>query len=82
LARSGRRVPIPPGETILDALTREGLQLSFSCKEGICGACETAVVAGVPDHRDMILTEDDRAANATMMICCSGSRTPELVLDL
>jgi vanillate O-demethylase ferredoxin subunit len=82
LARSGRRVPIPPGETILDALVREGLQLSFSCKEGICGACETGVISGLPDHRDMILTEDDRAANASMMICCSGSRTPELVLDL
>jgi vanillate O-demethylase ferredoxin subunit len=75
-------VPIPPGETILDALVREGLQLSFSCKEGICGACETGVIDGVPDHRDMILSEADRAANGTMMICCSGSRTPELVLDL
>lgn len=82
LARSGRRVPIPPGETILDALVREGLQLSFSCKEGICGACETGVIDGVPDHRDMILSEADRAANGSMMICCSGSRTPELVLDL
>jgi ferredoxin-NADP reductase len=82
LARSGRRVPIPPGETILDALLAEGLQLSFSCQEGICGACETGVIAGLPDHRDMILTEDDRAANTSMMICCSGSRTPELVLDL
>jgi vanillate O-demethylase ferredoxin subunit len=82
LARSGRRVPIPPGETILDALVREGLQLSFSCKEGICGACETSVISGLPDHRDMILTEGDRAANTSMMICCSGSQTPELVLDL
>jgi ferredoxin-NADP reductase len=82
LARSGRRVPIPPGESILDALVREGLQLSFSCKEGICGACETGVISGLPDHRDMILTEGDRAANGSMMICCSGSRTPELVLDL
>jgi ferredoxin-NADP reductase len=82
LARSGRRVPIPPGETILAALLREGLQLSFSCQEGICGACETGVISGLPDHRDMILTEDDRAANTSMIICCSGSRTPELVLDL
>jgi vanillate O-demethylase ferredoxin subunit len=82
LARSGRRVPIPPGETILDALINAGLQLSFSCKEGICGACETGVIAGLPDHRDMILTEGDRGANGSMMICCSGSRTPELVLDL
>jgi vanillate O-demethylase ferredoxin subunit len=82
LARSGRRIVIPPGETILDALVREGLNLSFSCKEGICGACETGVVAGIPEHRDMILSEGDRAASQSMMICCSGSRTPELVLDL
>lgn len=82
LARSGRAVAVPPGTTILDALLAEGLDLPFSCQQGICGQCETRVLAGVPDHRDQILTEDERASGETTMICCSGSKGDRLVLDL
>ena len=59
-----------------------GVNVSYSCTQGLCGTCETKVVAGVPDHRDMFLNEDEQAANQTIMICCSRSRTPTLVLDL
>lgn len=82
LARSGRRVSVMPGQSMLAALLDAGAGVSFACAEGVCGTCETAVLAGVPDHRDMVLTEDERAANKTVMVCCSGSKTPELVLDL
>jgi vanillate O-demethylase ferredoxin subunit len=82
LARSGQRVNVPPGNTILGALQAAGLSLPFSCQQGICGACETAVVAGRPDHRDMLLSDAERAAGKTMMICCSGALSDELVLDL
>jgi vanillate O-demethylase ferredoxin subunit len=82
LARSERAVLVPPGTTILDALLKEGLDLPFSCQQGICGQCETKVLAGAPDHHDQILTEDERASGETMMICCSGSKGDRLVLDL
>lgn len=82
LGKSGRRVSVPPGNTILDALIAGGMSLPYSCQQGVCGACEVAVMAGRPDHRDMILSEEERASNRTMLICCSGSLTPELVLDL
>jgi ferredoxin-NADP reductase len=82
LARSGREVLVPPRTTILDALLTEGLDLPFSCQQGICGQCETKVLAGTPDHHDQILTADERASGATMMICCSGSKGDRLVLDL
>lgn len=82
LARSGRTLPVGPGESILDALKGAGLSASYSCREGICGSCETAVLSGTPDHRDAILTEAERAEGRTMMICCSGSLSPRLVLDL
>ena len=82
LARSGQRICVAPGQTMLAALLDAGAGVSFSCSEGVCGTCETGVLAGVPDHRDMFLTEAERAANMTVMVCCSGSRTPELVLDL
>jgi ferredoxin-NADP reductase len=82
LKRSNKTVFVPEGKTILDALLDAGLDVPFSCMEGVCGTCETKVLSGVPDHRDLILTESERQANNTMMICCSGAKTPELVLDL
>jgi tetrachlorobenzoquinone reductase len=82
LARSGREVDVPPGRTILDTLVDMGIDVPHSCTEGVCGTCETKVLEGIPDHRDLILTEGERAANKTMMICCSGSKSEKLVLDL
>jgi tetrachlorobenzoquinone reductase len=82
LAKSGREIPIPAGKSILDALSDAGIDVPHSCKEGVCGSCETAVLEGTPDHRDLILTKEEQAANRSMMICCSGSKTERLVLDL
>lgn len=82
LAKSGREFMVPAGKTILDTLRDNGFELQFSCTEGICGTCETRVLEGIPDHRDRILTDAERAANEKMMICCSGSRSEKLVLDL
>jgi vanillate O-demethylase ferredoxin subunit len=82
LAKSGHELPVPPGKTILDTLRDAGLDMRFSCTEGVCGTCETRVLEGVPDHRDRILTDAERAANKKMMICCSGSKSERLVLDL
>jgi vanillate O-demethylase ferredoxin subunit len=82
MAQSGREVVIAPGQTILHALNDAGANIAYSCEEGVCGACETRVIEGVPDHRDVILTDSERAAGKTMMVCCSGSKSPRLVLDL
>lgn len=82
LARSGLVLEVPEGRTILDVLVEAGIQIEHSCSEGICGTCETKVLEGIPDHQDSILTPQERAANNTMMVCCSRSKTPELVLDL
>lgn len=82
LARSRREFHVPPGRTILQVLRDGGVGASASCEEGICSACETRVLEGVPDHRDSILSEEERAGGRTMMICVSGSKTPRLVLDL
>lgn len=70
-ADSGSSVTIGAGESILDAAARAGLTVLSSCKEGTCGTCETPVLSGKIDHRDSILTEDEQAANDTMMICVS-----------
>ena len=82
LAKSGKDVPIRAGQTILKALRNHGVEVPFSCEEGTCGACEVRVVSGQPDHRDTVLTDEERAGNKTMMVCCSGSCGPVLTLDL
>ena len=82
LARSGASFRVREGKTIIDTLIDNGIDAAYSCLEGVCGTCETRVLEGVPDHRDLVLSKQERAANRTMMICCSGSKTDKLVLDL
>lgn len=82
LARTGRVLRIPAGTSILDVLEAEGLTLAWSCREGTCGTCETAVLAGTPDHRDAVLTAEERESGAMMMICVSRARSESLTLDL
>lgn len=82
LARSGRSVTVPPEVSVLDAVRAAGVQVLYSCAEGTCGTCETDVLEGAPDHRDSVLTEEERSAGDTMMICVSRCRGARLVLDL
>jgi ferredoxin-NADP reductase len=82
LAKSGRTIDVLPGQTILEALQEAGVYAPFSCREGVCGTCEVRVLQGVADHRDTILTEQEKASNRTMMVCCSLAKSEELVLDL
>lgn len=82
LADSDLTVHVGPDQTIADAVQAAGVDVLTSCREGTCGTCETRVIGGIPDHRDSVLTAEERAANSTMMVCCSRSLTPRLELDL
>lgn len=82
LSRSGTTLFVPDDSTILQTLLARGLEVPRSCMSGVCGTCETAVLEGEPDHRDQVLSDRERASNKKMMICCSGSLGPRLVLDL
>ncbi|WP_051831255.1 PDR/VanB family oxidoreductase [Streptomyces violens] len=80
--RSGTTLSVGADTSILEAAEAAGLQAESSCRDGICGSCETRVLEGVPDHRDFLLSEAEHAANATMMICVSRCASDRLVLDL
>ncbi|MDX3314410.1 PDR/VanB family oxidoreductase [Streptomyces sp. NPDC054884] len=82
LAQSGRTVTVAPGVSVLDTVRAAGVEVLFSCTEGTCGTCETDVLEGVPEHRDSVLTAEEREAGETMMICVSRCRGRKLVLDL
>jgi len=82
LARSNKTIFVEQDDSILFALLDVGIDLPFSCGSGLCGTCEVDVISGVPEHKDFVLTEEERASNRTMMICCSGALTEEIVLDI
>lgn len=82
LARSGTTLHVPAGRSILDVVFDAGVSVPSSCREGICGTCETRILAGEADHRDALLSDGEKLANKSMMICCSGAKSKVLVLDL
>lgn len=82
LASSGKVVTVPAGKTVIETLAGQGIEIPYSCEQGVCGTCLTRVLEGVPDHRDMYLTEEERAANDQFTPCCSRAKTALLVLDL
>jgi tetrachlorobenzoquinone reductase len=82
LARSGEEYFIPEGRKILEVLYEAGVDVDYSCELGICGACETRVISGIPEHHDSVLSEEEQASNTKVMICCAGCKSERLVLDL
>ena len=82
LKKSGRSLSIEPGLNLLDVLLEAGCDIDYSCREGVCGSCETRVLEGEVDHRDGVLSKAERAANVSMMVCVSGCKSRRLVLDI
>ncbi|MFI5592365.1 PDR/VanB family oxidoreductase [Amycolatopsis sp. NPDC051758] len=82
LAQSGRTLAVPADRSVLEVVEESGVPVLSSCREGTCGTCETGVLAGVPDHRDAVLTAAEQEAGDVMMICVSRCAGPRLVLDL
>lgn len=82
LRRSGVTVEVPGDVSVLAAVNAAGANVMSSCEEGVCGTCETEVLDGIPDHRDVVLTEAERASGTCMMLCVSRAHTDHLVLDI
>jgi ferredoxin-NADP reductase len=82
LARTNKTLKVPPGKAILDVLLDEGVDVAFSCMDGVCGSCKVTVLDGIPDHHDLVLNDEERAQNKMMLVCCSRAKSERLVLDL
>lgn len=82
LASSGEVLPVPEGKSIIDVLEEAGHDVLYDCQRGDCGICQTEVISGEPDHRDVVLSDDEKASGKVMQICVSRSKSPRLVLDL
>lgn len=80
--KSGKTFEVHPGETISQKLEEHGIHVQVSCQSGVCGTCLTRVAEGMPDHRDLVQTDLEKASNAQITVCCSRSKTKKLVLDV
>ncbi|AYC33873.1 oxidoreductase [Pseudomonas cavernae] len=83
LAKSGRELRVEEGMSILQAIEKtNAAQVECLCREGVCGTCETRILEGEAEHFDQYLSDEEKAAQQTMMLCVSRARSERLVLDL
>jgi len=82
LKRQGREFFIPAGQSIMQVLMANGINVAHSCGEGVCGTCETVVLEGECDHKDNVLSTREKDSNKLIMLCCSGAKSERLVLDI
>ena len=82
LRSTGQVVTVAADQSIIQALEAAGFDVLYDCQRGDCGICQCGVIAGVPDHRDVILSDDEKASNKVMQICVSRAKSERLVLDL
>lgn len=80
LRRSRKLLFVPPGKTILNVLREHGVAIETSCEEGVCGTCTTNVLSGEPDHRDQVLSDEER--KGCMTVCVSRAKSKRIELDL
>ncbi|MGI9422384.1 MAG: PDR/VanB family oxidoreductase [Hyphomicrobiaceae bacterium] len=82
ISSTGQVFSIPADKTIVEVLEAEGVDVMYDCQRGDCGICQTNIVSGEPDHRDVVLSESERASGKVMQICVSRAKSPRLVLDI
>ena len=82
LRQSGTTVVVPANCSLGQVLRDIGASVVFACQEGRCGSCQTTVLSGIPDHRDEVLSEEERERGDVMMVCVGRAKSERLVLDL
>jgi ferredoxin-NADP reductase len=80
--QSGVTSVVDTGRSIVEVAEEHGIPVITSCEEGVCGTCETKVYEGLPDHRDSVLSDEEKTSGNTMMICVSRCLSATLRLDL
>ncbi len=82
LNSNGKVLRVDPEQSILEVLRSDGHQIETMCEEGLCGSCEVGLLGGDAEHRDSVLTDEEKAEQSVLMVCCSRARSERLKLDL
>ncbi len=82
ISSTGQVVNVAADQTIIEALESAGIDVMYDCRRGDCGICQCDVISGIPDHRDVVLSDAERAAGNVMQICVSRAKSARLVIDV
>ena len=80
ISSTGTVLAIPADRSIVEVLNEAGIIIGTSCVSGLCGTCKVKYLSGAVDHRDFILSAEERQDHLTT--CVSRATSPKLVLDL
>ncbi len=80
IASTGAVFAVPNHKSMIEVLAENGVEIESSCKSGLCRTCVVPYLEGVVDHRDLVLSESERAQYLTP--CCSRAKSNLIVLDL
>jgi vanillate O-demethylase ferredoxin subunit len=80
IASTGAVFDIPVDRSIVEVLGDAGIVIETSCVSGLCGTCKVKYSSGTVDHRDFILSDEEREDHLTT--CVSRATSARLVLDL
>lgn len=80
LAYSGRQLSVDADQTLLEALEAAGVEVPNLCRGGVCGQCRTPYLRGDVEHRDLLLSTEERATH--LMPCVSRGCGSPILLDM
>jgi vanillate O-demethylase ferredoxin subunit len=75
-------ITVPADNGLLDELEMAGVQAMYGCRRGECGLCAMDVLSvnGEIDHRDVFLSDEEKANNKRICVCVSRV-VGEITLD-
>jgi ferredoxin-NADP reductase len=82
IPRHNLDIIVPADHGLLDELEMAGVQTMYDCRRGECGLCAMDVLSvdGEIDHRDVFLSDEEKASNKRICVCVSRV-VGEITLD-
>lgn len=79
---SGHSFEVNPGESVLDAAMRQGIDLPYGCRGGACGSCAGYLISGEIHYQDepMALSEEMQQQNQALF--CIAEPRSDLVIQI
>lgn len=83
LSRRRLDLTVPADRSILEVIRGEGIAIDSSCEQGLCSTCQVRLISGEAEHRDQILSDEEKARGDKILTCVSRAKAGEkLVLDI
>lgn len=80
-ASTGHPLTVRSGVSVLETLVDAGFDVPSMCRQGVCGECRIPVrQAATLEHRDFVLTEQEKQAGDSILSCVS--RGTDVEVDL